>query len=83
MGAGFQVVGGHSGVDPADPVRPHSSLLIGGGGGGLPFVGAAKTGASVETNSVVTRTRAIALRQFMISSLRLERFECFSVTSVP
>jgi hypothetical protein len=68
---------GHFGVEPADPVRPHSSLLIGGGGGGSPLAGAANAGASVEIKSVVARTRAIALRQFMISSLRLEWLECF------
>lgn len=68
--------GGQNGVEPADPVRPQSFPVVGGGGGGSPFV-TANAGASVEIKSVMTRTRVIALRQFMISSLKLEVLECF------
>ena len=57
--------GGQNGVEPAAPVRPHSPLLTGGGGGGFPLVGTANAGASVEIKSAVTRTRAIVLRQFI------------------
>ena len=57
-------VGGQYGVEPAAPVLPHVAP-IGGGGGGFPLVGPANAGASVEIKSVVTRTRAIALRQFI------------------